>query len=123
MRKVVKHFTREKEKTRAWRKILEQTTGTLLRQSASEDDDGADAGAAEEGLELAPARASAERALELSQQAVRRELVLDRRAHVPRVAERAAGADEHAWRPRRAASSAPSIAGAASQSDVRLGGR
>ena len=43
VRKVVKHVTREKEKTRAWRRILEQTTGTLLRQSASEDDDGADA--------------------------------------------------------------------------------
>ena len=37
VRKVVKHFTREKEKTRAWRQILEQTTTTLLRQSASEN--------------------------------------------------------------------------------------
>ena len=36
MRKVVKHFAAEKEKTRAWRKILEQTTATLLRQSADE---------------------------------------------------------------------------------------
>ena len=36
VRKVVKHFSVEREKTRAWRKILEQTTGTLLRQSASE---------------------------------------------------------------------------------------
>jgi NTE family protein len=36
VRKVVKHFAAEPEKTRAWRKILEQTTGTLLRQSASE---------------------------------------------------------------------------------------
>jgi predicted acylesterase/phospholipase RssA len=36
VRKVVKHFGAEREKTRAWRKILEQTTGTLLRQSASE---------------------------------------------------------------------------------------
>ena len=35
VRKVVKHFAAEKEKTRAWRKILEQTTGTLLRQSGS----------------------------------------------------------------------------------------
>jgi predicted acylesterase/phospholipase RssA len=34
VRKVVKHFSGEKERTRAWRKILEQTTGTLLRQSA-----------------------------------------------------------------------------------------
>jgi NTE family protein len=34
---VVKHFaTREEEKTRAWRKILEQTTGALLRQSAED---------------------------------------------------------------------------------------
>jgi predicted acylesterase/phospholipase RssA len=35
VRKVIKHFAAEKEKTRAWRKILEQTTGTLLRQSGS----------------------------------------------------------------------------------------
>ncbi len=34
VRKVVKHFEAEREKTRAWRKILEQTTSTLLRQSA-----------------------------------------------------------------------------------------
>jgi predicted acylesterase/phospholipase RssA len=33
VRRVVKHFSAEREKTRAWRKILEQTTGTLLRQS------------------------------------------------------------------------------------------
>jgi NTE family protein len=36
VRKVVKHFAAEKEKTRAWRRILEQTTGTLLRQSAGD---------------------------------------------------------------------------------------
>jgi predicted acylesterase/phospholipase RssA len=36
VRKVIKHFAAEKERTRAWRKILEQTTGTLLRQSAGE---------------------------------------------------------------------------------------
>jgi predicted acylesterase/phospholipase RssA len=36
VRKVVKHFDTEREKTRAWRKILEQTTSTLLRQSAEE---------------------------------------------------------------------------------------
>jgi NTE family protein len=36
VRKVVKHFAAEKERTRAWRKILEQTTGALLRQSADE---------------------------------------------------------------------------------------
>jgi NTE family protein len=34
VRKVVKHFDAEREQTRAWRKILEQTTSTLLRQSA-----------------------------------------------------------------------------------------
>jgi NTE family protein len=34
VRKVVKHFGAERESTRAWRKILEQTTSTLLRQSA-----------------------------------------------------------------------------------------
>jgi NTE family protein len=32
---VVRHFEAEPESTRAWRKILEQTTATLLRQSAS----------------------------------------------------------------------------------------
>jgi predicted urease superfamily metal-dependent hydrolase len=36
VRKVVKHFADEQEKTRAWRKILEQTTGSLLRQSGSQ---------------------------------------------------------------------------------------
>ena len=36
VRKVVKHFATETEQTARWRKILEQTTGTLLRQSASE---------------------------------------------------------------------------------------
>ena len=36
VRKVVKHFEAEREKTRAWRKILEQTTSALLRQSAGE---------------------------------------------------------------------------------------
>jgi len=37
VRKVIKHFAaRETEKTRAWRKILEQTTGALLRQSAND---------------------------------------------------------------------------------------
>jgi predicted acylesterase/phospholipase RssA len=38
VRKVVKHFAVERERTRAWRKILEQTTGALLRQSASAQD-------------------------------------------------------------------------------------
>jgi predicted acylesterase/phospholipase RssA len=36
VRKVVKHYEAERETTRAWRRILEQTTGTLLRQSAGE---------------------------------------------------------------------------------------
>ena len=36
VRKVVEHYGAEKEKTRAWRRILEQTTGTLLRQSAGQ---------------------------------------------------------------------------------------
>jgi NTE family protein len=36
VRKVIKHFAAEKERTRAWRKILEQTTGTLLRQSGGD---------------------------------------------------------------------------------------
>jgi predicted acylesterase/phospholipase RssA len=35
VRKVVKNFAAEKDKVRAWRKILEQTTGALLRQSGS----------------------------------------------------------------------------------------
>jgi NTE family protein len=33
VRKVLRHFERERERTRAWRRILEQTTGALLRQS------------------------------------------------------------------------------------------
>ena len=37
VRKVLKHMEREREKTRAWRRVLEQTTGALLRQSASEE--------------------------------------------------------------------------------------
>ena len=37
VRKVLKHMDREREKTRAWRRVLEQTTGALLRQSASEE--------------------------------------------------------------------------------------
>jgi NTE family protein len=36
VRKVVRHFSAEKEKSRAWRRILEQTTGALLRQSADD---------------------------------------------------------------------------------------
>ena len=36
VRKVVAHFEAEKEKIAAWRRILEQTTGTLLRQSAED---------------------------------------------------------------------------------------
>jgi NTE family protein len=36
VRKVVKHFAAERERTRAWRRIFEQTTGALLRQSSSE---------------------------------------------------------------------------------------
>jgi hypothetical protein len=33
VRKVVRRFAEEREKTAAWRRILEQTTGALLRQS------------------------------------------------------------------------------------------
>ena len=33
VRKVVRKFSQERERTRAWRRILEQTTGALLRQS------------------------------------------------------------------------------------------
>jgi NTE family protein len=33
VREVIRHFEREKDRTRAWRRILEQTTGALLRQS------------------------------------------------------------------------------------------
>jgi predicted acylesterase/phospholipase RssA len=33
VRRVMKHFEREKERTTAWRRILEQTTGALLRQA------------------------------------------------------------------------------------------
>ncbi len=35
VRRIVSHFEAERESTRAWRKILEQTTATLLRQSAA----------------------------------------------------------------------------------------
>jgi NTE family protein len=35
LRRVVGHFMAEPEKARAWRRILEQTTGSLLRQSAA----------------------------------------------------------------------------------------
>jgi len=39
VRKVMEHFAAgEKERTRAWRKILEQTTGALLRQSGTSAD-------------------------------------------------------------------------------------
>ena len=38
VRKVVRHFADEKEPVGAWRRILEQTTGTLLRQSATAGD-------------------------------------------------------------------------------------
>jgi NTE family protein len=40
VRKVMKHFEAEQGRTRAWRKILEQTTGALLRQSADQADRG-----------------------------------------------------------------------------------
>jgi predicted acylesterase/phospholipase RssA len=33
VRKVIRRFAKEREKTRAWRRIFEQTTGALLRQS------------------------------------------------------------------------------------------
>jgi len=33
VRRVIKRFAQERERTRAWRRILEQTTGALLRQS------------------------------------------------------------------------------------------
>jgi NTE family protein len=36
VRKVMRHFEAEQEKSRAWRRILEQTTGALLRQSAAD---------------------------------------------------------------------------------------
>jgi len=36
VRKVIEHVAAaEKERTRAWRRILEQTTGALLRQSGT----------------------------------------------------------------------------------------
>jgi hypothetical protein len=34
VRKVIRHFEADRESIRAWQKILEQTTSTLLRQSA-----------------------------------------------------------------------------------------
>jgi predicted acylesterase/phospholipase RssA len=38
VRKVVKHFASERERAGGWRKILEQTTGALLRQSGGAGD-------------------------------------------------------------------------------------
>ncbi len=38
VRKVVKHFANERERSGGWRKILEQTTGALLRQSGGATD-------------------------------------------------------------------------------------
>ena len=99
VRKVVKHVTREKEKTRAWRRILEQTT----------DDAPAPVGVRETTTARPQRRAKKPRA---SAPALARRLrasarssarrsgpslaVLDRRADVPRVAERAAGPDDDA---------------------------
>jgi predicted acylesterase/phospholipase RssA len=40
VRKVMKHFEAEEGRTRAWRKILEQTTGALLRQSGDQAERG-----------------------------------------------------------------------------------
>src|SRR5215210_6686388 len=40
VRNVMKHFEAEQGRTRAWRKILEQTTGALLRQSADQSERG-----------------------------------------------------------------------------------
>jgi predicted acylesterase/phospholipase RssA len=37
VRNVMRHFEAEQGRTRAWRKILEQTTGALVRQSADEE--------------------------------------------------------------------------------------
>ncbi len=38
VRKVIEHFGAERERVGAWRKILEQTTGSLLRQSSATGD-------------------------------------------------------------------------------------
>ncbi|HWC25847.1 MAG TPA: patatin-like phospholipase family protein [Solirubrobacteraceae bacterium] len=40
VRKVMKHFEADQGRTRAWRKILEQTTGALLRQSGDQAERG-----------------------------------------------------------------------------------
>ena len=40
VRNVMKHFEAEQGRTRAWRKILEQTTGALLRQSGDQSQRG-----------------------------------------------------------------------------------
>ena len=40
VRNVMKHFEAEQGRTRAWRKILEQTTGALLRQSGDQAERG-----------------------------------------------------------------------------------
>ena len=85
LRKVVEHFDDEPEQVSAWRKILEGTTGALLRQSGS-------ARAARPATALCRRRAS---------RRVVAAVVADADAHVPGLAERVAGRHEHAG-PRQA---------------------
>ena len=79
VRKVVKKFDEEREKTAAWRRILEQTTGALLRQSRP-----------------GATPSLTQRVLERAQQALRGRGVAHGGADVVVLAERAAGGDDHA---------------------------
>ena len=73
--------------------------------------------AVEEGLEL---DRSGQRVLERPQEAVGRDLVLDRDAHVARVAERPAGADQHALAPQAGGELGAVHRGRRDPEDVRL---
>ena len=108
VRKVVKHFAAEPEQTARWRKILEQTTGALLRQSASR---------------VAPPSARAERGAQRVEQAVGRGGALQRHAHVVLVADARAARHEHAAALQPHRQLAAGEAGRAQPQDVRLARR
>ena len=101
VRKVVKHFDAEREKTRAWRRILEQTTATLLRQSASENVEKKKKKKKKSGRQVRPRRFEVAAEGERAQQA----LASPRRRGSPRASRR--GVAERTARPGRSRSSVP----------------
>ena len=92
VRKVVKKFDEEREKTAAWRRILEQTTGALLRQS----DQAQAAGPSPSADRRAGWAGTWQSVLDRPQQALRGLLVADGRADVVVLAERASRRHDHA---------------------------